>query len=95
MQTYPAGPITIWHVDLYRLSDAGELLELGLDEAFDAAVVFVEWPERLGAETPSRHLALRLDTPTASAETRVLHVDALGSGWDAALSALAGAADAA
>lgn len=41
------GTATIEHLDLYRLDDESELPELGLEEAFDAAVItVVEWPER-------------------------------------------------
>ena len=38
----------VWHVDLYRIEDAAEIEELGLDAAADA-VLLVEWPERAGA----------------------------------------------
>ena len=37
----------VWHVDLYRIEEAGELAELGLDSAADSALL-VEWPERAG-----------------------------------------------
>ena len=37
----------VWHVDLYRIEDAAEIEELGLDAAADA-VLLVEWPERAG-----------------------------------------------
>ncbi|HEY6916179.1 MAG TPA: tRNA (adenosine(37)-N6)-threonylcarbamoyltransferase complex ATPase subunit type 1 TsaE [Allosphingosinicella sp.] len=38
----------VWHIDLYRIEDPGELEELALDEArLDTALV-IEWPERLG-----------------------------------------------
>ena len=37
----------VWHVDLYRLGDPGELAELGLDEAMDRAICLIEWPDRL------------------------------------------------
>ena len=49
VQTYDDGAIQIWHADLYRLGDAGEVAELGLDEAFETAICLVEWPERLTA----------------------------------------------
>jgi tRNA threonylcarbamoyladenosine biosynthesis protein TsaE len=35
----------VWHVDLYRIENALEIEELGLDSAADAALL-VEWPER-------------------------------------------------
>jgi tRNA threonylcarbamoyladenosine biosynthesis protein TsaE len=41
------GPVQLAHVDLYRVSDAGELSELGLDELLDEGAVVVEWGERL------------------------------------------------
>jgi tRNA threonylcarbamoyladenosine biosynthesis protein TsaE len=41
------GPVTLQHVDLYRLSPA-EVLDLGLDELADASTVLaVEWADRL------------------------------------------------
>lgn len=45
----PEVRLSVLHVDLYRIEDADEALELGLDEA-DDAVLLVEWPERLGAD---------------------------------------------
>ncbi len=51
----PAGPV--WHVDLYRLSGGGdEMAELGLEAAMGRAVLFVEWPDRLGTALPARYL---------------------------------------
>ena len=47
VQTYESSKGEIWHADLYRLGDSSELVELGLDEAFGAAIVLVEWPDRL------------------------------------------------
>jgi tRNA threonylcarbamoyladenosine biosynthesis protein TsaE len=52
VQTYCAGGTEIWHADLYRLGDAGELAELGLEEAFASAIAIVEWADRLGSVAP-------------------------------------------
>ncbi len=60
VQTYPTAP-PVWHVDLYRLGSADEVDGLGLDEAWDAAVVIIEWPERMGDRLPADALRLRLD----------------------------------
>jgi len=53
VQTYdsPAGPV--WHYDLWRLADDKGLAELGWDEAL-TGIVLVEWPDRLGRQTPAR-----------------------------------------
>lgn len=50
----------VWHVDLYRLEDKGELAELGLDSLADAALL-VEWPERAGEGEWPDGLRLRLE----------------------------------
>ncbi len=49
VQTYWDGEVEIWHCDLYRLSGAEEVVELGLDDALDQAICLVEWPERMPA----------------------------------------------
>jgi tRNA threonylcarbamoyladenosine biosynthesis protein TsaE len=50
----------VLHVDLYRIEEPSELLELGLDAAA-YAVVLVEWPERGGPDVWPDALALSLD----------------------------------
>ncbi|MBY6049325.1 tRNA (adenosine(37)-N6)-threonylcarbamoyltransferase complex ATPase subunit type 1 TsaE [Vannielia litorea] len=47
IQTYPLPDGEIWHADLYRLSSADEVEELGLSAAFEDAICLVEWPDRL------------------------------------------------
>ena len=63
VQTYNAGSLEIWHVDLFRLRSADELVELGLEEAFGKALVLVEWPDRLGDLAPEDALCLRFEMP--------------------------------
>lgn len=60
VQTYDDDKTEIWHADLYRLTDASELFELGLDEAFQNAIVLVEWPDRLGDLAPPASLRVAL-----------------------------------
>ena len=43
----PDTRLPLWHVDLYRIERAGEIEELGLDEALETAALLIEWPERL------------------------------------------------
>ncbi|MDX5383856.1 MAG: tRNA (adenosine(37)-N6)-threonylcarbamoyltransferase complex ATPase subunit type 1 TsaE [Rhodobacterales bacterium] len=58
VQIYETDTCEIWHADLYRLSTPDEVVELGLTEAFDTAICLVEWPDRLGALTPTNALRL-------------------------------------
>ena len=40
--------LPLWHVDLYRIEEADEIDELGLDDARIDAALLIEWPERMG-----------------------------------------------
>jgi tRNA threonylcarbamoyladenosine biosynthesis protein TsaE len=40
--------LPVWHVDLYRIEDAQEAEELGLDDALVDTALIIEWAERLG-----------------------------------------------
>ncbi|MDZ7710172.1 MAG: tRNA (adenosine(37)-N6)-threonylcarbamoyltransferase complex ATPase subunit type 1 TsaE [Roseovarius sp.] len=71
VQTYPGPRAEIWHADLYRLGDPAEIIELGLSEAFDDAIVLIEWPDRLGDLTPESALHLDFAHGTGT-ETRHL-----------------------
>ena len=73
VQTYGAPDGDIWHCDLYRLTDPSEVLELGLDDAFQTAICLIEWPDRLGPHTPQDALTL---TFAARATDHVLTFDA-------------------
>ena len=74
-----AGPL--WHFDLYRLAESGEVLELGFEDAVAGGIVLVEWAERLGALLPRRRLDLALGEGTAEG-ARIARVQAQGgSDW--------------
>ena len=59
VQTYDAPNGDIWHCDLYRLTAPEEVLELGLEEAFETAICLIEWPDRLGEDIPQDALTLQ------------------------------------
>jgi tRNA threonylcarbamoyladenosine biosynthesis protein TsaE len=60
VQPYEALDPPVWHADLYRLEDPGELDELGLDMAAEG-ILLVEWPERAGPAAWPGALRLTLD----------------------------------
>lgn len=72
VQTYDGRVGEIWHADLYRLTSASEVIELGLDEAFEQAIVLIEWPDRLGELTPNN--ALHLSFVTEGDDSRRIDV---------------------
>src|SRR6476660_7129025 len=56
VQTYALPRFAVVHADLYRVSHAGELTELGVDEAAENAVVLLEWPDRAAEVLPADRL---------------------------------------
>lgn len=65
VQTYPGRHGEIWHADLYRLGDISEVVELGLEDAFDTAITLIEWPDRLGDLTPAQALSIGIEAQEA------------------------------
>lgn len=51
----------VWHVDLYRLASPEELVELGLEEAFESAITLIEWPKRAEGALPAARLCIRIE----------------------------------
>lgn len=86
VETYAVGSRTFVHLDLYRLSDAAELENLGLrDLADDAHTWLIEWPERGAGRLPAPDLTVRL---TAQERSHLIEATArspLGGEWLAAL----------
>ena len=60
VQPYEDLDPAVWHVDMYRIEDLGELDELGLDSLVEQALL-VEWPERAGERAWPEALRLTLD----------------------------------
>jgi tRNA threonylcarbamoyladenosine biosynthesis protein TsaE len=87
VQSYAGRTGPIWHADLYRLGDASELAELGLDDAFGTAICLVEWPERLGDAAPEGALRLAF-APGEAAEERRLTLSWEDPRWDDRLKGL-------
>lgn len=65
----PEVDLPIAHVDLYRIEDEGELIELGLDDYLYDGALLIEWPERLGGEGWPDALLLRI---SGEGDARVL-----------------------
>ncbi|WP_273149820.1 tRNA (adenosine(37)-N6)-threonylcarbamoyltransferase complex ATPase subunit type 1 TsaE [Methylophaga thiooxydans] len=62
VEHYQLGKRAVFHFDLYRLSDAGELEFLGLDDYFrDNAICLLEWAQRGSEYLPEPDLLVQLD----------------------------------
>jgi tRNA threonylcarbamoyl adenosine modification protein YjeE len=77
-QIYETQRLTVTHCDFYRLAEAEEACELGLEEAVDTGAVIIEWPERaMHVASPGRYeIAL---TETADPARRRLRMRGVGA----------------
>jgi N-acetylmuramate 1-kinase len=60
VQGYDLPSFPLVHADLYRVSDASELEEIGLSPLPDGAVALIEWPERAPSVLPADRIDLAL-----------------------------------
>jgi tRNA threonylcarbamoyladenosine biosynthesis protein TsaE len=82
------GRLTLYHADLYRLNDPGEVADLALEEVAGDGVLIVEWPDRAWAELPPEHLLVRLQEK--SARERSLTLIARGARYEQLIRELGG-----
>ena len=76
----PETDLPLAHVDLYRLENAGELDELGLDDWLDGGALVIEWPDRLAGLYADIALAIHIAVDADGA--RVLTVGVPGAWKD-------------
>ena len=74
VQTYSAGPLEIWHADLYRIDTVLDVAELALDDAFSSAVCLIEWPDRLGWMTPMTATRIHFEQAKDAPDARILRI---------------------
>lgn len=77
----PEVDLPIAHVDLYRIEDESELIELGLDDYRYDGALLIEWPERLGSQGWPDALSIMI---SGSGDARALTADvptSWGSRW--------------
>jgi tRNA threonylcarbamoyladenosine biosynthesis protein TsaE len=87
------GRVRLVHVDLYRLDRAQEVLDLGLEDLADDAVLVVEWGEVAVAYLAPEHLevTLTLDDGPDPSDGRTIELTVQGRSWAPRVDALAGA----
>jgi tRNA threonylcarbamoyladenosine biosynthesis protein TsaE len=79
MHEYP-GRMTMYHMDLYRLSTEEEIEDLGFVEyIYGQGLTVIEWPDRLGSLKPEELLEIDLELRDES--SRSARVVANGEQW--------------
>lgn len=80
VERYPLPGGEAFHLDLYRIGDAGELEFLGLDPA-EGVLWLVEWPERGAAALPPADLRIDLAMAGAGRAARLVAKSPAGREW--------------
>ncbi|MDX2164260.1 MAG: tRNA (adenosine(37)-N6)-threonylcarbamoyltransferase complex ATPase subunit type 1 TsaE [Gammaproteobacteria bacterium] len=61
VETYDCPPMTVVHMDLYRLKDPHEIEHLNLRDYLDQkTIIVIEWPEKALAKLPSPDITCAL-----------------------------------
>ena len=61
LNVYESGRVPLYHFDWYRLENAEELYELGMDEYLGGdGIALVEWPGRCPDAVPEKSLRIRI-----------------------------------
>src|SRR5579863_9160021 len=68
-QSYDLPSFPLVHADLYRISDASELEEIGLAPLPEGVVVLIEWPERAPSALPADRIDIALSHRPALGST--------------------------
>lgn len=81
VQVYERAPAEVWHLDLYRLENPDDVVELGLEDVLGEAIFLIEWPSRMASLLPEERLDLKLTFDEENPATgRKAELNARG-GW--------------
>jgi tRNA threonylcarbamoyladenosine biosynthesis protein TsaE len=73
VQRYLGARAPVYHIDLYRLESARELVNLGWDDVLrDDALVLIEWPERADGHIPDDALHIEIEHHPTDPTRRLL-----------------------
>ena len=80
VQLYELPRFSLVHADLYRISSATELAELGFDDMPDGAVILMEWPDRAAGFLPPDRFDIAFTVaPTLGSQMRHARYTGYGS----------------
>ena len=82
------GRLDLYHLDVYRLEQINEALDLGLSEMLDdEAVTIIEWGDTITQALPRDYLEVRITFGDGD-EDRVVELTPVGTRWQARMRAV-------
>ncbi len=89
------GRVPMHHLDVYRLDDPADTIDLDLPELQESGVVLIEWGDEIDAVLPAERLTVTLFFDDDRDDGRIIELSWSGPNWErraAQLSALADSA---
>ena len=81
------GRLLLHHLDVFRLDQIAEVLDLGLPELLDSdGVILIEWGDAIRQALPNNYLEIALtfvDTPNTAPDERMMALTPVGPRWQA------------
>ena len=72
---YYDGEPLIYHVDLYRLTDVTDLINLGLEDILNSpSINFIEWPEIIEDKITWSHFRIKIEIDSKKSEWRKFRI---------------------
>jgi len=82
VQIYDTLVPPVWHLDLYRISNPDEIIDLDLENALEKHVCLIEWPQNMGLHVPERNISITLEEILGSDDVRNIDFEFYGTGWE-------------
>ena len=82
VQIYDTLVPSVWHLDLYRISNPDEMIDLDLENALEKYVCLIEWPQNMGLHVPERNISITFEEIVGSGEVRNIDFEFYGTGWE-------------
>ena len=87
-QRYDGGRLQVHHLDVYRIDQIDEVIDLALPELFESkGLVVIEWGDTIAPALPANYLMVRFEFG-AGDDDRRLEFSAIGPSWSARLDQL-------
>lgn len=71
---YKNSQITIFHFDVYRLSDIDEFYAIGGEEYFSKGICIIEWGEIIEDAIPSKAIRINIEKDNNDFEKRIIKI---------------------
>jgi len=87
-QQYDGGRLTLHHLDVYRIDQIEETIDLALPELFESGgAVVIEWGDTIAPALPAGYALLRFGFGSGD-DDRTLSLTAVGAAWNSRIAAL-------